>query len=445
MKNTIFLNSDFGFTLLECEENTLDGIWLQFHTNEETSQVLHVTANGETITEALASDTDILYQLNQAQWVDGGDTEIYLSNSGATSDTIIITFSALPVTSFALNRVSNTEFVVQFQGQEEAGSGGSGSGDAGGSSFDFVETIRNIGYRLLDEPTYVSAAFNARTLNVELKWTDPADINTLEPVPCAWAGTVVVRKPDAAPKHRWDGVIVKDSTTRSQYATVALEDSGVAPNKTYFYGIFPYHIGLDDLDNPIKHYRYTKVVKVQTGEAETVQVLLKTSEELVTDIVQDLINRLSESYTPRWKIGDYVGGSHPELDYTLNAGSGTESFCFIKNPFGKGEATKMYVDVEGPVGGSVYGANPRIYCAITKSIASGFSQCWNVFLNDSWVLFPFMDNVRVTTTLPRTRFEIPLNNVEGNFYLAFEQIGMGGNGVIIREISFDAPVIVKGG
>ncbi|MBO4520696.1 MAG: hypothetical protein J5787_05765 [Alphaproteobacteria bacterium] len=442
MKNTIFLNSDFGFTLLECEENTLDGIWLQFHTNEETSQVLHVTANGETITEALASDTDILYELNQAQWVDGGDTEIYLSNSGATSDTITITFSALPVTSFALNRVSNTEFVVQFQGQEEAGSGGSGSGNAGGSSFDFVETIRNIGYRLLDEPTYVSAAFNARTLNVELKWTDPADINTLEPVPCAWAGTVVVRKPDAAPKHRWDGVIVKDSTTRNQYASVALQDSTILPNKTYFYGIFPYHIGLDDLDNPIKHYRYTKVVKVQTGEAETVQVLLKTSEELVTDLIQDLIYFTGESWTPKWKIGD-TGTLHPELDYTLNVNTGTASLCFLNNPFGKSEATKMYIDIEC-ANSSVYGMAPRLACGIAKRKGTSESDSWYVIYNDAWTTYQFVHDVPAGSGgFPRTRIEISLDAVEGDFYIGFAAQNI--HDVIIREVSFDAPVIVKGG
>ena len=130
------------------------------------------------------------------------------------------------------------------------------------SDTDFVETIRNIGFRLLDEPTNVSAEYNENTGNVEITWTDPDDISTNEPVPCAWAGTVVVRKEDSAPRHRWDGELIVDSTTKDEYSSTALEDSTVQGEKNYFYGIFPYHAA----SGSIKHYRYTKSVMVETPE-----------------------------------------------------------------------------------------------------------------------------------------------------------------------------------
>lgn len=101
---------------------------------------------------------------------------------------------------------------------------------------------------------------------VKIKWTDPPDISTNEPVPCTWAGTVVVRKEGSAPRHRWDGVLIVDSTTRDEYSVTALEDDTVEVGKTYYYGIFPYHVALDDADYPIKHYRYTKVVNIFVPE-----------------------------------------------------------------------------------------------------------------------------------------------------------------------------------
>lgn len=128
------------------------------------------------------------------------------------------------------------------------------------ASLDFVETIRNIGFRLLDEPSDVVVEYDEENQQVELSWTDPEDIDTLEPVPCEWAGTVVVRKEGSAPKHRWDGTLIIDSTTRDEYSETPLVDDTVEEGKAYYYGIFPYHVALDDADNPIKHYRYTKVV-----------------------------------------------------------------------------------------------------------------------------------------------------------------------------------------
>lgn len=103
---------------------------------------------------------------------------------------------------------------------------------------------------------------------VKIKWTDPPDILTNEPVPCTWAGTVVVRKEGSAPKHRWDGTLIVDSTTRDEYSSTALEDNTVEAGKTYFYGIFPYHVAVADANNPIKHYRFTKVMMISTPISE---------------------------------------------------------------------------------------------------------------------------------------------------------------------------------
>lgn len=132
---------------------------------------------------------------------------------------------------------------------------------------DFVEIIRNIGFRLLDEPSNVSVEYDEDNNEVSLKWTDPADISTLEPVPCEWAGTVVVRNDDHAPLHRWDGTLIEDSTTRDEYSVNALVDNTVEDGKTYYYGIFPYHVALDDVSNPIKHYRYTKTLSIDVPKS----------------------------------------------------------------------------------------------------------------------------------------------------------------------------------
>lgn len=90
--------------------------------------------------------------------------------------------------------------------------------------------------------------------SVKIKWTDPPDIITNEPVPTTWDGTVVVRKEGSAPLHRWDGVLIVDSTTRDEYSTTALIDNTIEEGKTYYYGIFPYDTS--------GYYRYTKVAKV---------------------------------------------------------------------------------------------------------------------------------------------------------------------------------------
>jgi len=258
--------------LLENEEEdtglSQTKIYINIPTSDATNQELEISvAGGAPITESIPSETLVNFELSQQYWADNGDVEITPKNDDITGDTITIHFPGTFTVSAALNYLYDDEFEIVAQNEDFAESGsGSESGSGGGSSFDFVETIRNIGFRLLDEPTNVNAYFDEAAGEVQIKWTDPADITTLEPVPCEWAGTVVVRKEGSAPRHRWDGTLITDSTTRDQYASTALVDNSVEEGKGYYYGIFPYHVWLDDANNPIKHYRYTKVVGVEIKE-----------------------------------------------------------------------------------------------------------------------------------------------------------------------------------
>ena len=150
-------------------------------------------------------------------------------------------------------------------GDSASGSGSSEISDTKNAFNDeFVEKIRNIGIRLLNEPSGVELVYNKGSAQVEIKWTDPTDITDYKPHPCAWVGTVVVRKEGEAPKHIWDGTILVDSTTRDAYKTTAFVDDTIEANKRYYYGIFPYHVALDDAEHPINHYRFTKVISVDT-------------------------------------------------------------------------------------------------------------------------------------------------------------------------------------
>jgi len=155
----------------------------------------------------------------------------------------------------------------------ESGTATSGEGTGGVSEVidtnitDLIEYWRNFGMRILDEPSNASCEYVRNNGNhwVELMWTDPDDITTKRPVPVSWLGTVVIRKEDSAPKHRWDGELIVNSTTRDAYSQTPLIDSTIEDNKRYYYGIFPYHRHLTDPDNNINYYRPTKVFSVNTA------------------------------------------------------------------------------------------------------------------------------------------------------------------------------------
>lgn len=134
-----------------------------------------------------------------------------------------------------------------------------------------IEIMRNYGQPMLDEPT-VELTYNKGDSQVEIKWTDPADITSYSPLPVEWAGTIVVRKEGSQPIHRWGtehsafgGTVLVDSTTRDEYSVTAYADDTIEPNKRYYYAIMPYFVALDDEQHPIKHYRWTKVFSVDTA------------------------------------------------------------------------------------------------------------------------------------------------------------------------------------
>ena len=285
MKSTIFLDPDFNFLLLENEESDTPGetkFFINVHTSAAANQRFDIAVAGASqITIYLPSSTSVNFEITSNFWADDAATEITPKNASITADTITINFPKSFETSAALNYISDTEFEVAVEneayaeGLASSGTAGASAGSSAGgySSFDFVEIIRNIGFRLLDEPSNVNIYYDESQNTVALKWTDPADINTNEPAPATWAGTVVVRKEGSAPRHKWDGTIITDSTIRDQYSSNALIDSALQAAPGYYYGIFPYDTKGD--------YRYTKVVSTGIVEpTHTFTMKLKASEGL---------------------------------------------------------------------------------------------------------------------------------------------------------------------
>lgn len=131
----------------------------------------------------------------------------------------------------------------------------------------FFEMMRNLGVRILDEPSNVEVIYNKQDQQVEIKWTDPPDIDNYKPHKCVWAGTVIVRKLNTAPIHKFGGKYGGDtlvtSTTRDEYSEDAYVDNTIEPDKRYYYGIFPYYISMDD-DHNLRHYTPLTVYSVDT-------------------------------------------------------------------------------------------------------------------------------------------------------------------------------------
>lgn len=151
-----------------------------------------------------------------------------------------------------------------------------------------IEIMRNYGEPMLDEPI-VSLTYNKGSSQVEIAWSDPADISTYSPLPVEWAGTVVVRKEGKAPIHKWGtehneygGEVLVDSTTRDEYSQTAFVDDTIEPNKRYYYAIMPYFVALDDEQHPIKHYRWTKVFSVDTQRILIAPTIMGLSADGIT-------------------------------------------------------------------------------------------------------------------------------------------------------------------
>lgn len=303
MKNTIYLDSDFNFLLLENEEEdnglTQTKIYINIPTSAAANQALDISVGGGApITVSIPSSAKVNFELSRQYWADNGDVEITPKNDDITGDTITIHFPETFTVSAALNYLYDDEFEIVAQNENfSEGGSGSGSGSGGGSAFDFVETIRNIGFRLLDEPSNVNAYFDEIAEEVQIKWTDPLDIITNEPAPAAWAGTVVVRKEGSAPLHRWDGVEIIDSTTRDEYSATALVDNTIDTQKSYYYGIFPYDTKGD--------YRFTKVILI-------------TSQPIPAPHIDSLIVNLA-NITVNYSVADRYTYDYITLVYKKNS------------------------------------------------------------------------------------------------------------------------------
>ena len=210
--------------------------------------------------EQIGTITEITHKLGK----DGYYTEFVISSGGDVNAVTGGVFSS----STSNNGNSRKKRITDYISSGDTSSAVGGVIFAGDNAeqFNFVETIRNIGFRLLDEPTDVDIQYDANDNVIKLKWTDPNDIETYEPVPCEWAGTVVVRNSNGMPLHRWDGDLIADVTTRNEYKNIYLvDDDDIKKGIVYYYGIFPYHVALDDEEHPIRHYRYTKVVQIVAG------------------------------------------------------------------------------------------------------------------------------------------------------------------------------------
>ena len=140
---------------------------------------------------------------------------------------------------------------------------------------------RNYGEPMLDEPTDVEVVYNKSSQQVEIKWTDPDDIDTYTPLPIEWEGTVVVRKEGSPPLHpfgdidEYGGTVIETETTKNSYQSTAFVDDTIEPNKKYYYAIMPYFVKLDDADHPVNQYRWTKVVSVDTERIITAPTIMQ--------------------------------------------------------------------------------------------------------------------------------------------------------------------------
>lgn len=78
--------------------------------------------------------------------------------------------------------------------------------------------------------------------SLSLKWKDPEDVIFNGETIGQWAGTKVVRKAEEDPVSVDDGVLVLDSTVKSQYETEGFADSDISGQVDYHYALFPYTV-----------------------------------------------------------------------------------------------------------------------------------------------------------------------------------------------------------
>ena len=79
-----------------------------------------------------------------------------------------------------------------------------------------------------------------RETSVEITWKDPEDTTIEGNTASRWAGTYLVRNELDFPKNEKDGTLILNSQMRNAYQNTPFEDSGLVPNKKYYYALFPY-------------------------------------------------------------------------------------------------------------------------------------------------------------------------------------------------------------
>ena len=103
---------------------------------------------------------------------------------------------------------------------------------------------------------------------------------------------MVVRRTDRAPLHRWDGTLIKNSTTRDEHKTNALIDSSVEQGQDYYYGIFPYDTKGD--------YRFTKTVLAKCYQNNYVEIMAVATNGSL-GIVKISVPELNQGITLKYK------------------------------------------------------------------------------------------------------------------------------------------------
>ena len=128
-------------------------------------------------------------------------------------------------------------------GSSSIGTSGAGTGGVSKVNSDiaenqYVEIVRNYGFRFLNEPEAI-CEYDEKNHKVKLKWEDPADLADSAPVSCTWAKTYVVRREGERAVNIYQGTLLKTSITRDEHKTSWFEDDTVQENKRYYYSIMP--------------------------------------------------------------------------------------------------------------------------------------------------------------------------------------------------------------
>ena len=284
-------------------------------------------------------------------------------------------------------------------------------------SHDFPEIIRNIGFRLLDEPSGVTAEYDEINNEVSLKWTDPSDIATNEPCTATWAGTVVVRKENSAPLHRWDGTLIVDSTTRDEYSVNALVDNTVQDKKRYYYGIFPYDTKGD--------YRFTKVTKIDTKSITVDTVSLK-SLLVTTDFnhIKDYRETSGDGETDITNVPSSLYGSDWLFLVGQKNAAQSDWDNTIEELFGYSPSINAYV------GGATY---IPITHSIIRNISFDYQATlnWDINIGLGWINDDSIDSITVGT-------------IQGSGYVDQDVTRSGSISWNVNDVEADYLIIYKG-